>query len=225
MKYVPILVWRRNDSGRIWLFCELLLPICRLFSLVAIFAHQFLGEQSFPVRQAAWYTKALPTFSDTLADRHVSTYGLCLGPACRLPMPIWLPFRVPCLNAWLTHSPLPARERQKPLTYPSLVCSSPNSSVWGQYLLPSSVLPPFHHNAFAPTLLEIQIWIKPSLGMALLYEDPCIESIQQALKHASLQKKRPISTLALSKSGLATVSRCNCFSTMPGPTILTVWRI
>jgi hypothetical protein len=38
-----------------------------IFSLVTIFAHQLLGEQSFPVRQAAWYTKALPTFSDTLA--------------------------------------------------------------------------------------------------------------------------------------------------------------
>lgn len=38
-----------------------------LFSLVTIFAHQLLGKQSFPVRQAAWYTKALPTFSDTLA--------------------------------------------------------------------------------------------------------------------------------------------------------------
>jgi hypothetical protein len=38
-----------------------------LFSLVTIFAHQLLGEQSFPLRQAAWYTKALPTFSDTLA--------------------------------------------------------------------------------------------------------------------------------------------------------------
>jgi hypothetical protein len=38
-----------------------------LFSLVTIFAHQLLGEQSFPVRQAAWYAKALPTFSDTLA--------------------------------------------------------------------------------------------------------------------------------------------------------------
>jgi hypothetical protein len=38
-----------------------------LFSLVTIFAHQLLGEQSFPIRQAAWYTKALPTFSDTLA--------------------------------------------------------------------------------------------------------------------------------------------------------------
>jgi len=38
-----------------------------LFSLVTIFAHQLLDGQSFPVRQAAWYTKALPTFSDTLA--------------------------------------------------------------------------------------------------------------------------------------------------------------
>jgi hypothetical protein len=38
-----------------------------LFSLVTVFAQQLLGEQPFPVRQAAWYTKALPTFSDTLA--------------------------------------------------------------------------------------------------------------------------------------------------------------
>jgi DDE superfamily endonuclease len=38
-----------------------------LFSLVTIFAHQLLDSQSFPVRQAAWYSKALPTFSDTLA--------------------------------------------------------------------------------------------------------------------------------------------------------------
>jgi hypothetical protein len=38
-----------------------------LFSLVTVFAQQLLGEHPFPVRQAAWYTKALPTFSDTLA--------------------------------------------------------------------------------------------------------------------------------------------------------------
>jgi hypothetical protein len=38
-----------------------------LFSLVTVFAHQLLDGHSFPVRQAAWYTKALPTFSDTLA--------------------------------------------------------------------------------------------------------------------------------------------------------------
>jgi hypothetical protein len=38
-----------------------------LFSLVTVFAHQLLQGQSLPGRQAAWYTKALPTFSDTLA--------------------------------------------------------------------------------------------------------------------------------------------------------------
>jgi len=38
-----------------------------LFSGVPVFAHQLLGEQPFPIRQAAWYSKPLPTFSDTLA--------------------------------------------------------------------------------------------------------------------------------------------------------------
>src|SRR5438094_2771050 len=38
-----------------------------LFSLVTVFAHQLLGEQPFPIRQAAWSSKPLPTFSDTLA--------------------------------------------------------------------------------------------------------------------------------------------------------------
>lgn len=38
-----------------------------LFSLVTVFAHQVLQSQPLPVRQAAWYSKALPTFSDTLA--------------------------------------------------------------------------------------------------------------------------------------------------------------
>ncbi len=38
-----------------------------LFSLVTVFAHQLLQGQPLPVRQSAWYTKALPTFSDTLA--------------------------------------------------------------------------------------------------------------------------------------------------------------
>ncbi|GHO81508.1 hypothetical protein KSD_92790 [Ktedonobacter sp. SOSP1-85] len=38
-----------------------------LFSLVTVFAQQLLEEQVFPVRQAAWYRKSLPTFSDTLA--------------------------------------------------------------------------------------------------------------------------------------------------------------
>lgn len=38
-----------------------------LFSLVTVFAQQLLEGQPFPVRQAAWYSKSLPTFSDTLA--------------------------------------------------------------------------------------------------------------------------------------------------------------
>lgn len=38
-----------------------------LFSLITVFAHQILGGQKMGVRQAAWYHKALPTFSDTLA--------------------------------------------------------------------------------------------------------------------------------------------------------------
>jgi hypothetical protein len=38
-----------------------------LFSLITLFAHQLLQGQEMPVRQAAWYQKAVPTFSDTLA--------------------------------------------------------------------------------------------------------------------------------------------------------------
>jgi DDE superfamily endonuclease len=38
-----------------------------LFSLVTLFAHQLLQRQELPVRQAVWYQKSVPTFSDTLA--------------------------------------------------------------------------------------------------------------------------------------------------------------
>jgi hypothetical protein len=38
-----------------------------LFSLVTLFAQALLHGQPLPVRQAAWYAKAAPTFSDTLA--------------------------------------------------------------------------------------------------------------------------------------------------------------
>jgi hypothetical protein len=38
-----------------------------LFSLVTIFAHQLLDGQTMPLRQAAWYAKATPTFADALA--------------------------------------------------------------------------------------------------------------------------------------------------------------
>lgn len=38
-----------------------------LFSLVTLFAHHLLQGDKLPPRQAAWYTKQLSTFSDTLA--------------------------------------------------------------------------------------------------------------------------------------------------------------
>jgi hypothetical protein len=38
-----------------------------LVSLVTLLAHELLRGQALPVRQAAWYTKPLPTFVDTLA--------------------------------------------------------------------------------------------------------------------------------------------------------------
>jgi hypothetical protein len=38
-----------------------------LVSLVCLFAHQLLQGREMPVRQAAWYARARPTFSDTLA--------------------------------------------------------------------------------------------------------------------------------------------------------------
>ena len=38
-----------------------------LFSLITVFAHQLLQGQDLPTRQAAWYSKSVPTFSDTLA--------------------------------------------------------------------------------------------------------------------------------------------------------------
>ncbi len=38
-----------------------------LFSLVTLCAQARLNGQPLPVRQAAWYAKSTPTFSDTLA--------------------------------------------------------------------------------------------------------------------------------------------------------------
>jgi hypothetical protein len=38
-----------------------------LFSLVTLFTQACLHGRPLPVRQAAWYAKSAPTFSDTLA--------------------------------------------------------------------------------------------------------------------------------------------------------------
>ena len=38
-----------------------------LFSLITVLAHHSTVRGRLPIRQAAWYTKALPTFADALA--------------------------------------------------------------------------------------------------------------------------------------------------------------
>ena len=38
-----------------------------LFSLVTLLAHQHARRRKLPIRQAAWYHKSQPTFSDALA--------------------------------------------------------------------------------------------------------------------------------------------------------------
>ena len=47
-----------------------------LFSLVTLLAHQSASNATLPVRQAAWYTKPLPTFSDALAIVRQSLWRL-----------------------------------------------------------------------------------------------------------------------------------------------------
>src|SRR3954466_4776785 len=38
-----------------------------LFSVVTLFAHQYMAKSAQTVRQTAWYRKSYPTFSDALA--------------------------------------------------------------------------------------------------------------------------------------------------------------
>jgi hypothetical protein len=55
-----------------------------LFSLVTLLAHDLAASGPFPVQQAAWYPKALPTFADAIAlvRRHLWTQtGFCMSPA------------------------------------------------------------------------------------------------------------------------------------------------
>ena len=55
-----------------------------LFSLVTLFAQTLLDGKPLPVRQAAWYTKALPTFADTLAFVRQQLWPVtlfCMSPA------------------------------------------------------------------------------------------------------------------------------------------------
>jgi hypothetical protein len=67
-----------------------------LFSLVTLVAHELLPGQHLPVRQAAWYTKPLPTFVDTLALVRRELWAVpvsSLSPqstdVVELPRPLW----------------------------------------------------------------------------------------------------------------------------------------
>jgi hypothetical protein len=55
-----------------------------VFSLVAVFAQALLGGKPLPVRQAAWYAKAQPTFIETLAFVRQQLWpatGFCMSSA------------------------------------------------------------------------------------------------------------------------------------------------
>jgi hypothetical protein len=55
-----------------------------LFSWVTLLAHHSQKQGSLPVRQAAWYRKACPTFSDALAVVRIRIWqhwGFCISPA------------------------------------------------------------------------------------------------------------------------------------------------
>lgn len=54
-----------------------------LFSWVALWAHQAQDSGCLPIRQAAWYVKSIPTFSDALAvvrSRIWQSWGFCMSP-------------------------------------------------------------------------------------------------------------------------------------------------
>jgi hypothetical protein len=53
-----------------------------LFSWITLLAHQSLSQGTLPVRQAAWYTKRVPTFSDAIAvvrSRIWHHWGFCIS--------------------------------------------------------------------------------------------------------------------------------------------------
>ena len=55
-----------------------------LFSLITLLAQTLLDSKPLPVRQSAWYTKALPTFADTLAFVRQQLWPVtlfCMSPA------------------------------------------------------------------------------------------------------------------------------------------------
>jgi DDE superfamily endonuclease len=56
-----------------------------LFSLVTVFAHQLRTGHDLPVRQATWYAKPTPTFSDALACVRLHLWPVPLFPTSSAP--------------------------------------------------------------------------------------------------------------------------------------------
>ena len=65
----PAAIWasRPSASGLIWRSLRTTPVLLSLFSLVALLVHRLLQGENLPIRQAAWYQKATPSFSDALA--------------------------------------------------------------------------------------------------------------------------------------------------------------
>jgi hypothetical protein len=82
-----------------------------LFSLVTLLAHQSAKRKKLPIRQAAWYVKATPTFSDALAlvrrqiwQSHHFWISCSTGRYSKIPAFFFNPGSMPCVtlpNAWL----------------------------------------------------------------------------------------------------------------------------
>jgi hypothetical protein len=74
-----------------------------LFSLVTLLAHQHTRRRKLPIRQAAWYHKSQPTFSDALAlvRRHASRGSMSVFQSSLRRSPIQKcrrPFKIGCFQ-------------------------------------------------------------------------------------------------------------------------------
>ena len=67
-----------------------------LFSIVTLFAHELAQSQKLKIRTAAWYPKAIPTFSDAIAAvrreiwaHHISFISRPRRDRIEIPLHIW----------------------------------------------------------------------------------------------------------------------------------------
>lgn len=62
-----IWVWKHNGNGMTWRPSRTTPCLLGLYSLVTLLAAGLSTRQQLTVRSAAWYTKEVATFSDTIA--------------------------------------------------------------------------------------------------------------------------------------------------------------